>query len=148
MSTPKKENQFRPQEESSEVKKEVIERIAEDVIETKKTSQRLKCLLTDVELLKAGRDLADAQNELNGLEAELKELQQQIKGKIARSEAQIGEISSMIRSGYTFRMVECEQVKNYSQGTITVFRKDTFEMVETLQMSQEDRQSKLPIELQ
>lgn len=119
---------------------------AKIVITKMNVTRRLKCQLTDAELLQAGRDLADSQQQMSELDSELKEMQQQIKSKIAREETRIGEITSMIRSGYTFRQVDCEQTKDYTDGVITVYRNDTNELVETEKMSQDERQTKLKLE--
>lgn len=117
------------------------------VVAKMKITRRLKCQLTDAELLKAGRDLADSQQQMSELDSELKEMQQQIKSKIAREETRIGEITSMIRSGYTFRQVECEQTKDYTEGTITVVRLDLYEQVEKETMSNDERQTKLKLDI-
>ena len=105
--------------------------------------QDLKCTLTEAELLKAAREMADAQNRAAELEAEIKNYQTQAKSRLASEESLVAAKASVIRCGYEFRQVECDVIWCYETGLVTNVRTDTGETIETRAMSESERQLKI-----
>jgi len=105
-----------------------------------------KCELTQEELLKYGEEQADAQTRLLDLESELKQYKEEHKGRVANAEGTIHRCMSLIRSKYQHRDTVCERVFDYDNGTITVTKKDTGEVVEEREMNKDEQQMGLDIE--
>ena len=105
--------------------------------------QSLKCILTDSEKQELGSQMAEAVARVNEAEQELKSVSTQIKSKIAVDEALISGCSEKIRSGYEFRKVECEEVKDYENDRVTILRLDNFHVVSSREMKPEERQKEL-----
>lgn len=114
-------------------------------IEREKSERNLKCILTQDEILVAARCMADAQEELHSLQNEADEWKTQHKAKEAAAESVIAAKGSMVRTGYTFRMVECETVRDYDKGKITTRRLDTSEIEQTRDMTTTESQMGLPL---
>jgi hypothetical protein len=100
------------------------------VVRSKET-RLLKCPLTDEELLAYGQALADAQQTIVELEAELQEFKDGMKGKVAGAEGAVVRYGSLIRQRYEHRRIECEIVKDYQAETVRVIRGDTGETIES-----------------
>jgi hypothetical protein len=111
-----------------------------------KFRQSLKCILTDEEKQEIGSQLAEAVARVNEAEQELKAVSTQIKSQIAVDEALISGCSEKIRSGYEFRKVECEEVKDYENDRVTIIRLDSYSTVSSREMKPEERQKELKIE--
>ena len=102
--------------------------------------KNVKCVLTDAEKQQAGFDLAEAFLELNRGKNDLKSVTAQYKSRIAQVEASISDKSSMLSSGYEFRDIECEVIKNYDDRIIRIIRPDTGEVVEERMMAHDELQ--------
>lgn len=61
--------------------------------------------------------------------------------KIAR--ANIALCAGKIRTGYEIRPIECSVKRDFEQGTITIQRDDTFEMVEHRAMTAQEKQKEM-----
>jgi len=105
-----------------------------------------KCLLTDKELQDKGAELADAIDEAERLEAELKEVKQQFTGKIDGAEGRAAGLSSTIRAKSEYRTVKCQRIYMFDEGIVSEFRTDTFEKIGERLMTDSDRQQYLPLE--
>ena len=114
-------------------------------IEVTHTKSTLKCKLTEAELLKCARDMADAQQEAAVLEKELKDLNTQRKSAIEMKKGIAASNGDMIRCGYEFRQVECDVVKDYKSGMVTIMRNDTFETIDSREMTEAEAQARLAI---
>ena len=111
---------------------------------TKTDSRLLVCKLTDQELLERGETMANAQQALTEIDAELEAFKAQIKGRRSEQEGQISSMSSVIRQRYEHRRVECTITEDYGAATITVTRQDTGSEVEARKMTP-DELSRLPL---
>jgi len=117
--------------------------------DTKKVTQKLRCLLTADEKIEAGRELAEATNELTAIEEDKAQIVADFKHRTSAAEARIGVLSNKLRSGYEFRDVECEvRFDTPEKGQKQVVRLDTDEIVATNPMSEEEKQRELPLEEQ
>lgn len=114
--------------------------------------ESLKCILTDDEKQKLGSDMAEAVARIAESEADLKSFQTQIKAKVAAIKAKVAAdeavvmtCSEKICSGYEFRRVECEEVKDYERNEVNVIRLDNYGFVRTRKMEPGERQKNLPL---
>ena len=114
-------------------------------IQRTEDTRTLKCILTEGEMLAAGRAMADAQNELATLEADAENWKAQQKSKVAAAEGIIAGRASMIRSGYEFRPVNVEVVRDYDNGVVEVVRMDNMALVESRPMNATEKQMGLDL---
>jgi hypothetical protein len=121
-------------------KRAAAAKAAKPHIEKSKERRQLKCVLTQDELLQAGRVSADATDELQRLYAEAEEWKTQHKAKQTTAAGKVDANASMIRSGYEFRQVECEHVSDFDKGEVRVTRLDTSEVIERRQMNSDEQQ--------
>ena len=84
----------------------------------------LKCKLTDAETLAYAREMADVHAALAQLDADMKSLVKEYKGKIALKAARHETLSSYVATGYEHRTVKCERVYDYENRTVTEVRLD------------------------
>src|SRR5215831_7016086 len=97
--------------------------------DTKKLTQKLRCLLTADEKIEAGRELAEATNELTAIEEDKAQIVADFKHRTSAAEARIGVLSNKLRSGYEFRDVECMLTFDTPEkGQKQVVRLDTLEI--------------------
>lgn len=108
--------------------------------------ESVKCFLTTQEKLDIGAQQADAVNRVREAEADLKSVQTRIKAQIAADEAIIVDCAEKYRSGYDFRKVECEEVKDFEAGVANVIRLDTYEVVRSRKLDPKEYQKELPLE--
>jgi len=102
--------------------------------------------LTDAEVLKYGRDAARAVSDRTRIEAEFESVKSDYKAKINEQSAIIGKLSPRIHSGIETRDVECEDVKNWTKGTVVVTRLDTGEIVESRPMREDEKHMEMTFE--
>ena len=115
-------------------------------IEVKKIEMHLKCILTGEELLQAGKDMADAQQEARTLESELDRIKKDFNSKITTAECHVSDNAAKIRSGYEFRKIPCEVHSDIpSKGKKTVYRLDNDSVVEVREMTGEEMQHQLAL---
>jgi predicted neutral ceramidase superfamily lipid hydrolase len=84
--------------------------------------------------------MADAANELERLEEEANEWKAQHKARVTAAESAVACNASKIRSGYEYRPVEVETVRDYTKGTVTVIRVDDGETVRARPMTNDEKQ--------
>lgn len=113
--------------------------------EVNKISQ-LRCQLTDDEKIQAGKELAEATNELEAIEDDKKQIVSDFKAKSTAAEARVAVLSNKLRSGYEFRSVECSVTFNTpEEGQKQTVRLDTKEVIATAPMTDEEKQTKLDL---
>ena len=116
-------------------------------VEKRKEVRSLQCTLTPEELMTCARQMADAENEIQHLNAEKENFVAQFKSKLSQAEGVVSGKASMIRCGYEFRNVDCEQVKDFDKGTVTVFRLDAGRaVVESRSMTEDEKQMGLALD--
>jgi len=115
--------------------------------EIKKTTQRLRCHLTDEERLNAGKELAEATNYLIELEEDRSRIVSDFKAKTTAQQAEISVLSNKLRTGYEFRDVKCEiHFDKPDPGQKLTLRIDTGATVSIETMSEEEKQRSLALE--
>ena len=116
-------------------------------IERKESEKMLKHILTDKEKLEIGAGLADEYQTLSEAENQLAAIKADYKGRIDGANALIGRKSALIRAGYEMRQTPVEIVKDWTAGTVKTFRLDTMEIVECRDMTKDERQMGLKLEV-
>ena len=84
----------------------------------------LKCKLTDSETLAYAREAADVNAAIAQLDADMKSLVKEYKGKIALKMARHETLSSYVATGYEHRTVKCERSYDYEKRLVTEVRLD------------------------
>lgn len=108
------------------------------------TTEWLKYEFTEAEQKELAKKLAYATRELMETEEAKKAVTSNFKSKIEAAKEQISKLSNNINNGYEYRNIDCEVVLNSPEpGTKSIVRKDTGEIVKTLEMDQEEKQEKL-----
>lgn len=112
-----------------------------------KITQRLRCILNDEEKIEAGKQLAEATNALKEIEDDKSQVVSDFKAKTTAAEAQIAVLSSKLRGGYELRDVECAvDFDKPQKGQKEIIRLDTMDVVSTSLMTEEEKQTQLPLE--
>jgi len=84
----------------------------------------LKCKLTDKETLDYAREAADVNAAIAQLDADMKSLVKEYKGKIALKMARHETLSNYVATGCEHRTVKCERSYDYEQRLVTEVRLD------------------------
>lgn len=115
--------------------------------EVNKITQQPRCQLNDDEKIQAGKELAEATNELREIEDDKARIVSDFKAKTTASEARVAVLSNKIRSGYEFRSVECSVAFDTPEaGQKQTVRLDTKEVIATAAMTEDEKQRKLGLE--
>ncbi len=112
----------------------------------KKVTKPLPCKLTDAEVMQYGRDMARAMADRGRIQAEADSIKQDYKSKIEEQSAIVEKLSGRVHSGIETRDVECQQIQNWTKGTVTVTRMDTHEIIEKRPMREDEKQAEMKLE--
>ena len=112
-------------------------------IEVTYRDRHLERDMTDEERLKVGHDMAEALEESERLEAQKKAYDADLKGQISRLQERAATLAKALRKGKREGNVQVTIVKNWHNGSITVTREDTGEVIEDRAMTFEERQRTL-----
>jgi hypothetical protein len=108
------------------------------------TSDILRCVFTDAEMLELGKRMALASNQKRELEARKSEVTKRLSAEIAEKDAELGKLTERVSQGYEYRTVECGIWFDVPRpGIATTYRMDTFETVGERRMSDEELQRML-----
>jgi hypothetical protein len=112
----------------------------------KKTERQLRVKFTDTELVEKGRQVGEKYAERARIESEFDAVKAQFKDKLARCDAEIGEVAGHLHTGWEYRKVNCDVTfDDPDRGKKTTRRLDTFETVEVEVMSMSELQQELPL---
>ena len=103
-------------------------------------TRKLKCNLTNEEVLAHANSLAETIDDIAKLDDELKTMKEQMKAKITEKNAVVRVKQLLIRNKYELRDVECEVTMNWTTLKVTVKRLDSGEVVEERDMNYEEKQ--------
>ena len=133
------------EQEDKELAGEMAESVVMELVhmERKNIKERLKYDFTDTEKLELGRELARELGELNQFEDELKEVKASYKAKIEKSQAAINYNSHKIYSGYEYRLIDCELIKDFDAKYIMKVRLDTGETFDGRPMTADELQQSM-----
>jgi hypothetical protein len=113
------------------------------MVSREKDRKFLKYKFSKEELRFISEELARAVNEKDDVESELKSIKSQFDSRKKLAEEAITKFAKQISSGYEYRNVDVEIVKDFTVGTVTTWRLDTDEIVETRRMTGSDRQMRI-----
>lgn len=121
---------------------------------TKRKEVKVKYLpvkLTDEELMEKAKaaaslmmEVSKDQNELASISERFKDSKKSLTEDIESNIRKASALSSIVDSGEERRDVDCEVLFDYDAGTVTVTRKDTDEVIETRNMT-DDESQELPM---
>jgi len=108
-----------------------------------KTTEYLKCVLTEEEIKEVGGNLARKYSQIQDLEAQKKSVVSDFKARIDGLTAEASRCANIIQNGYEFRTIDCEIVKDFAEGKIRTVRTDTGEVIKERDMTSKERQEKM-----
>ena len=112
----------------------------------KQTSRHLRVHYTDAERLELGKQLAGVHQDLSQTNNDFDSVKTDFKARITGHEAKISDLSHKVSSGFRVEEVKCLwQMEVLSKHVKTLVRVDTFEVVETCDMTEVDKQVELPL---
>ena len=111
----------------------------------KKRVMKLKCPLTDAELLALGSQMADANAELDDLAEEMETYKARHKSTVAEQDAIVSKCSDLIKAKYEHRDVQVEETKDWGTERVTQTRLDTKETFTDRPMTAQEL-GELPLE--
>ena len=106
----------------------------------------LSVRLTDEEVLKYGRDAARAMADGLSIEKQFESVKKDYKARLDEQASIVSKLSPRIHSGIETRDVECEEIKNWTKGTVVVTRLDTGEIVESRPMREDEKHMEMTFE--
>ena len=109
------------------------------------TTRSLPVILTARETQAFGERAAREVGAIGEAQDRLKEVSSQIKATIACHEAELRRVSQIVRQGYEYRHVDCEDVFDLETATVRTYRCDSGEAVDERPFTREERQGKLDL---
>ena len=113
---------------------------------TLKVVKELRCALTDEELLARGQALARALEQMQKREADGKAFAANVKSDIEQYKKEGLRLTSHIAEKSEWRPVECNEVHDFKEGTVSLIRLDTGEVISERRMWDEERQDELHLD--
>lgn len=111
-----------------------------------KVVKELRCALTDEELLARGQALARALEQMQKREADGKAFAANVKSDIEQYKKEGLRLTSHIAEKSEWRHVECNEVHDFKEGTVSLIRLDTCEVISERRMWDEERQDELHLD--
>lgn len=115
-------------------------------VSIKRITRNLPCRLTETELLDRADQLSVVVQETNAEEGRQTDVKAQMKAKLTELDARKTRLAITIGRKEEYRDVEVELVADVQAGTVTIYRMDTSEALETRPMTEQERQAALPLE--
>lgn len=110
------------------------------------TSRHLRHEFDNAERLENAKQLAEALSESDRIDGELERVKADFKSRTTTVQAKIGSLRDKVTSGYEMRETKCEwRFDSPKKGKKSLVRLDTKEVVETVDMSEADKQGELPL---
>ena len=150
--TKKKVEKKKKKVEWPKLQKQAIDALVSDIkVDLKKdklsaetyTNHHLKIVLTDEQLLAAGRELAATLDRIVALENDKAAQAAHFKSLITEAEAQADQVRDKVRNGYMYGKIDCVEVMNNTTGMAHRVRTDNFTVIEDRKLTASERQGKL-----
>ena len=103
-------------------------------------TKSLPCKLTEKEMAKAGKDLAENMDKVEAIEAKKKTADSEFKKDIGLLDEVTTTLRGMLKSGSQDREVKCEEVTDYRAGEVRIKRLDTGEVFTRRNLSKTEAQ--------
>lgn len=114
-----------------------------DVMKKFVETKTLRVKLTTEEIIQAGDDLAESLGETAALEDELDGLKKHFKGRLTEIENKITQQRNKVHDKWEYRKVDCVEVRNNTTGSVISIRMDTEEVIDSRNMTADERQGHL-----
>ncbi len=108
--------------------------------------RKLPCQLTPEEKQERGKSLADLEYAKVEIERNKKIEMERFKDELTSTDLGIDKLVSVIRSGMEDREVDCEWKPDWTTMVKSLIRLDTNEPVQTMPISENERQTALPLD--
>ena len=110
-------------------------------------TRHLRVLFTKEELAEFNNNLSESVTALEMAESEKKHVMSSLNAKVEAAKSAILHTNCKIKDKSEYRMVKCEQRNlNFKKNTKDIVRLDTNEVIETVALTEDDRQIKLKLE--
>jgi len=114
-----------------------------DVIKEVQDTEVLRVDLTEDQVSKAAKAMAQKHGELIQLDKDLKAFKATIKGKTELCAAEINLAARLVRDTYDMLEVAVTRESNYTKGTVRIVRQDTGEIVTRRKMTADEKQQEM-----
>ena len=104
----------------------------------RETTEYLRYHFNEEEKKGLARDMAQNVIKVRDLEEEKKSITSQYASKINMAVAESNAAAQKLESGFEMRTIDCEEVFDYVNGTVRIYRQDTSELVKDRTMTQAD----------
>jgi len=108
--------------------------------------RQIKYPFSEKELAEKSQQLASCVGELQDLESELKSVKSDYKSKIDAKQALVSGLSNNVRSGFDYRVVECDVIFDYDKAVKEYYYNGILR--DTVKMESKDFQTEIPIEIE
>lgn len=115
-------------------------------VSLKRITRNLPCRLTEGELLARADDLSVVVQETTAEEGRQTDVKAQMKARLTELDARKTRLAITIGRKEEYRDVEVELMADVQAGTVTIYRMDTSEAIETRPMTEQEKQNALPFE--
>lgn len=113
-------------------------------IEEREIVKKLDCRLTEVEVLKYGKNLAQLNAQIDTAEVHKKSVVKELDSEIAGLEANRSSVVEKINRMSEYRDVKVTTVRNFIKRTCHEIRHDTGEIINERPLRDDERQPMLP----
>lgn len=103
----------------------------------------LKYTFTEKEHSELAMVMAEKSQELKQIDQKAKTAAAQFKSEKEQAQGELDSSASKYKDGYEMRDIECEEVPDFEEGVIRLFRTDNGELAQVKKMSNEERQMRL-----
>jgi soluble cytochrome b562 len=114
-----------------------------DAIRVVDDSQVLRCDLTEEQVRNAAQCLARQLGDKEILDDQLKSIKADMKAKLEKCQAEINLAARLVRDKFEMKNVPVSKEFNYTQGMVTIIRKDCGEIVEARKMTGLEKQQEI-----
>lgn len=111
-----------------------------ETVRTRMTVESLRCDLTQEEQRVKGLDLAQQEKHVYDLNHAKKLAAEEFKEKIELATRRMTGCAQVLRDGYEYRPIECEEIYDFKSGLVRLMRKDTKSQVWERLMKDHERQ--------
>jgi hypothetical protein len=105
-----------------------------------------KHTLTQEEIDISSRSLAKKTSEIKYTEAEKTSAMAAYTSKLKQLEAEVSILADMVNNGYVYQEMKCPVCFDWKSGKKSVVHPETGEVIETGEITAEDRQLQMPVE--
>lgn len=110
-----------------------------------KMTEELSCDLNEVQWQNRAREMADAQERAEKEEQRKKDVTKQLNADVAVAKNKVSKLASVVATRREQREVVVEITYDYEKGTVSKRRTDTDEVIDSREMTDNERQGELDL---